>query len=85
MPTLQSVITQYVESRRASRYSENTISDYQNTFRLFMAFVGPDRVFEEITSRTITAFMASQHVRKVTKKNSSQLSHRFIFLMALGG
>ena len=70
MPTLHSVIAQYIESRRASRYSEHTIRDYQNTFRLFTAFVGEGCAFEEITSRTITGFMASEHVQSVTKKTA---------------
>ena len=70
MSTLQSVIAQYIQARRASRYSEHTIRDYQNAFRLFTAFVGEDCVFEEITSRTITAFMASEHVQSVTKKTA---------------
>ena len=68
--TLQSVIARYIQARRASRYSEHTIQDYQNAFRLFTAFVGEDCVFEEISHRTITAFMASEHVQSVTKKTA---------------
>ncbi|RME90304.1 MAG: hypothetical protein D6770_02760 [Anaerolineae bacterium] len=70
MSTLKDIIAQYIQSRRASRYSEHTLQDYQNAFRLFSEFVGEDIVFEDIDVQTITRFMASEHVRRVSKKTA---------------
>jgi len=70
MPTLKQVIDRYLQARRAARYSENTLHDYRNTFRLFLKFTGEDHPFQDIDVNTITQFMASERVARVSKKTA---------------
>ena len=49
----------FIESRRAARYSENTLNDYRNTYKRFRQFLDDDPPLARITITTITRFMAS--------------------------
>lgn len=52
---------------RARQLSINTVADYNNTFRLFALFIGPEINIRKITSRDITEFLAIQSERVGSK------------------
>ena len=56
---ISQAIELFVESRRAARYSENTLKDYRNTYKRFRQFLGADLPLARITVSTITHFMAA--------------------------
>ena len=55
-----SAITQlFLESCKASRFSENTLNDYRNTYKRFSSFLNGDPPIASLTSRTIVSFLAN--------------------------
>jgi len=56
--TLSQAINGYLIAAGARHLSDHTIKDYQNTFKKFKTFIGPDVPFDAITQRNIEAFMA---------------------------
>ncbi len=57
--TLSQALIGYELAFHARNLSENTLKDYQNTFRKFQAFLGADPCISDITIETIQAFLAS--------------------------
>lgn len=53
------VIAEYMSARRAERLSERTLEDYSLTYKRFLAFIGPDARFDEITAGRIREFIGS--------------------------
>lgn len=64
--TLSNAIEMYFVAKRAQRLSEHTLSDYDNTFRKFLSFLGKDCGVDEITPSIIASFLAS--AKDVSKK-----------------
>lgn len=70
MMTLSTAILQFFQARQAERISQNTLSDYQYTYRRFMGWIGSDPLIGHIDAATIRAFMASTgNVSKKTALN----------------
>jgi site-specific recombinase XerD len=66
--TFSQTVKEYFEARRAQRYSEHTLLDYNNTFTKFQHFLGEDPLLENITPRIIVHFMGS--TTNVSKKTA---------------
>jgi site-specific recombinase XerD len=60
MTAISKVVSDCIASRRASRYSENTISDYQVTYNNLLDFLEGDPDINEIDDMDIANFLASQ-------------------------
>lgn len=60
MTAFSQVVTDCILSKRASRYSENTLRDYQTTYNKFMLFLDKDPDIQDIEDNLIAEFLASQ-------------------------
>lgn len=58
--SLAVVIRDYVDAKKAERYSPWTIDDYQNTFSKFQLFAGRDVIFTGIEAATVRQFLGDQ-------------------------
>jgi integrase/recombinase XerD len=56
--TISQIIQGYHLAAGARHLSENTIKDYNNTFKKFVPFIGPDAVFTSITKDKVEEFLA---------------------------
>jgi len=67
--TFTQAVEGFILAARARRLSPNTISDYLNTYRKFIDYLGEDLAISAITSRHIETFLAAQPVSKKTLLN----------------
>ena len=67
--TFSQAVDGFLLAARSRHLSQNTINDYFNTYRKFLAFLAQDPPFAEITSRHIESFLAAQDVSKKTLLN----------------
>ncbi len=58
--TLDVVIVEFIDSKKAERYSPWTLDDYQNTFNKFQAFAGSNSLFNGIDASTVRGFLGDQ-------------------------
>lgn len=58
--SLADVIRDYVDAKKAERYSPWTIDDYQNTYNKFQVFAGRDTPFTGIDAATVRQFLGDQ-------------------------
>jgi len=58
--TFKQALTGYLLNCEARKLSPHTVKDYKNSFRIFMAYLENDPVFEEITSHKVQEFLASR-------------------------
>ena len=84
--TLSSAISKFNEAKRAQRLSENTLSDYGNTFRKFSKFAGENRDITTIDVTCIEQFLANTgNVSKKTTLNyHTALSSLWTYLVRIG-
>jgi integrase/recombinase XerD len=57
--TISQAMNGYLIAAGARHLSDHTIKDYQNTFKKFKVYIGPDVPFDSISQQDIEAFMSS--------------------------
>lgn len=67
--TLSQAISGYLLAAEARRLSPNTLADYRNTFRKFVAFLGIDPPISHVNQVAVESFLAAQDVSKKTVLN----------------
>ncbi|MEP0804351.1 MAG: hypothetical protein HRF47_02600 [Chloroflexota bacterium] len=53
MITLQQAVQDFLEAKRAQRLSDATLVDYTSVLKRFMAFIGKDKFFSEISKKIL--------------------------------
>ena len=67
--TFSQAVEGYTLAAHSRRLSENTLSDYHNTFRKFQAYLNGDPPIEYISKQQIEMFLSRQDVSKKTLLN----------------
>ncbi|WP_155998982.1 tyrosine-type recombinase/integrase [Streptomonospora sp. PA3] len=63
MPTLKSLVTEFLEDRAAEGLSKHSVSSYSQALTHFTAYMGPDTDPSEVTRRDIKGFLADRRAK----------------------